>query len=521
MSRSGAALESSADLDDDDIVPETALIRYRSMRGLTLSFVLLGVMMHTIDSTIANIALPYMQGSMSATLDQIAWIVTSYILATAVVTPAVAWLSDRFGLRRVLLVSVLGFTAASVLCGMAVSLTDMVVYRFIQGASGAALIPIGQLIVVSCYPRTQTAKAMAVFGLGVMLGPILGPTLGGYITEMFDWRWVFFVNVPVGLIAAAGIAALVKDAPKTTTNHFDGFGFFSLIISLIFLQLIMDQGHGEDWFESNLIVVWTLLSAIALYLFIVRTITAEHPFFDRELFKDRDFMASNLMFFIVMGNMVATMVMLPPLIQSVMGYPAFEAGLLLVPRGVGTMIGMVFAPRLFARIDPRFPILLGMAITVFALLDQAQVSIYYGAADIVRSGFFHGLGLGILFVQIGALTYRTIPDRLRLQASAFFNAMRNVGGAFCASLSMAVLSSNIQINMSELGEHINPLRKGLDLLVPLTPGESIAPEVYAIAQAAIAQQAALISYGNNFLAIAIVSAMSMVFLLLVKPPPDG
>lgn len=507
-----------AGVSDVSDVPRGALIKYPGLRGVSLAFVLLGVMLHTIDSTIANVALPHMQGALSATIDQVTWVITSYIVAAAIMTPSVAWLSDRFGLKRVLIVSVLGFTVTSTMCGFAISLNDMVVYRFLQGASGAALIPIGQMVVLSSYPREDAAKAMAIFGLGVMLGPIIGPSLGGYITEVANWRWVFLINLPVGLAAAVGIALLVKEGPVSSDKYFDATGFFSLILAIGAFQFVMDQGHGEDWFESWKIIIWTVFTLLALYVFVVRTVTAKDPFFSRRLFSDRNFVASNVLFFAVMGNMVSTMVMIPVLMQSVMGYPALEAGIVLVPRGIGSMIGMALTPRLFARFDSRMVTGAGLLLTVVALIDQSHVSTFWTPWDFMRSGFVHGLGLGIVFVRISTLAYSTIPDQLLLQASTFFNSARNVGASFCASLAMSTLSRNVQINTAELGEYIHPLRKTLGLLAPGDPDALISQTVLALLHADVGRQAALISYGNNFLVIGLLSLLCVGLLLLIDEP---
>lgn len=511
---SSIAQENSASgkgLERPDDVPETALLNYPQMRGISLVFVLMGIMMHTIDSTIANVALPHMQGSLSATVDQISWVITGYIVAAAIGTPAVAWLCARYGLKRVLLLSVAFFTLTSILCGIAVTLEDMVVYRILQGLSGAALIPVGQKVVLSTFKPEEYGKAMGLFGLGVMFGPIIGPTLGGYITEWANWRWVFFVNLPFGLLSMAGIWFFVKEAPKSDQLYFDKLGFFSLVTALVSFQLLMDRGHTEDWFDSWEIISLAALSISGLYVFIVRTITADDPFFSRALFTDRNFVVGNIVFFFIGGNMVVTMMMVPVVMQSLLGYPVATAGLLLAPRGLGMMISFMLVPRLAAKYDSRLLISIGLCITSFALFDQAQMGNFFTAWGFIRSGFVHGIGLGMVFVLLGALTFSHMADEIQLEASTFFNMIRNIGQSFCAAIAMSAIARNIQINSAELGESINALEQNLRLA---TLGMSnIPPQELSLAllQGGIMKQAMSIAFVNNFSVL----AMATLFLIPV------
>jgi len=507
---------SQEEAEQNEGVPATSLLTYPHLRGLSLAFVLMGIMMHTIDSTIANVALPHMQGALSASIDQVSWIITGYIVAAAVATPPVAWLAARFGMKTVIMVSVASFTTASVLCGLAVTLEEMVLYRILQGLSGAALIPIGQTIVLSAYRPEEYGKAMGLFGLGVMFGPIIGPTLGGYITEWANWRWVFFVNLPVGLVALGGIWLLVKETPVDKTRALDGVGFVSLVTSMATFQMLMDRGHGEGWFSSWEIILWASVSAAALYVFIVRTITAQSPFFDRRLFMDRNFAVGNLVFFFVGGNMVVAMLMVPTVMQTLLGYPVSTAGMLLAPRGLGMMIGMTLAPRLSANRDPRVLISLGLVITAYALWDQAQMGTYFSEWGFIRTGLVHGFGLGMIFVTLGAITFNHLPDEIRLQASTFFNMVRNVGQSFCAAVAMSTLARNIQINTSELGEAVTMVNKSLRLASVDLPQMAGQEQAYLLMQAGIMRQAMFISYINNFYILAAITFMFIPVVWLAK-----
>ena len=500
--------------------PDGTLLTYPQLRGVSLMFVLMGIMMHTIDSTITNVALPHMQGALSASLDQVSWVITGYIVASAVATPPVAWLSTRFGIRKIILISVGSFTFASVLCGLAVSLQEMVIFRVLQGLSGAALIPVGQVIVLSSFRRKDYGKAMGLFGLGVMVGPILGPTLGGYITEVSSWRWVFFVNVPFGIAAMIGIWVFVKDVPPGKAPRFDTIGFASLVTALVSFQVLMDRGHGEDWFTSWEIIGWAALSLTALYIFAVRIITAREPFFDRRLFKDKHFAIGNIVFFFVGGNMVATMIMVPSLMQSLLGYPVQAAGLLLAPRGLGMMLAMVLTPRLAAHMDPRIAITIGMILTSYASWDQAQIGIYFSAWDFARTGFVHGMGLGMVFVLIGTISFNHLPDDIRLQASTFFNMVRNIGQSFCAAVAVSALARNIQVNASELGEAVTLHSQSLEFAASRFAGALPGDVALSLLQAGINRQAAFIAYINNFYALAILTLLFAGLVWLVPRPPE-
>lgn len=500
-------------------LPEGALLKYPGTRGLSLTFVIMAVMLHTIDSTIANVALPHMRGELSATIDQISWVITGYIVAAAIATPCVAWVSQRYGVKRVLLGAVLVFTASSMLCGLAMSLGDLVMYRVLQGFSGAALMPLGQAILLSTFEKKDFPKAMGLFGFGIMFGPIIAPTLGGYIIELSNWRWVFYVNLPVGLVAALGIWLLVKAPPSDKVPRFDSIGYMTLVVAIGCFQLMMDRGQSEDWFQSEEIIMWLIVSALGFYFYVVRTTTAKTPLFKRQLFTDRNFILGNVLFFFIMGNMVATMVLLPTLMQSVMGYPVVHTGLLLAPRGVGMMIAMVLAPRLSNRINPKVISAIGLALASYALWDQSHISIHFTDIDFIRAGFWHGFGLGLVFGQLGAMCFATIPDELRLEASSLFNITRNVGASVCASISMTLLARNIQINTTTLGESVTPMRNTLELS-PFNLQEGIVdPATLSVLSGSVAKQAAILAYGSNFLLLAALCFFSIILLVFLREMP--
>ncbi len=315
--------------------------------------VILATLMQALDTTIANVALPYMQGSVSASQDEIDWVLTSYIVAAAIMTPPTGFLASRFGIKRLFLVSVAGFTIVSMLCGAAQSLTQIVVFRVLQGAFGAALVPLSQTVLLGAYPRERQGFAMALFGVGVMVGPVFGPVLGGWLTENYSWRYVFYINLPIGIIALLGMMVFLPDSQRNAGQKLDWFGFGTLSLAVGALQLMLDRGEIKDWFSSGEIVIEAIVMASALYLFLVHTFTADKPFVRPALFRDRNFTTGTLFMAVVGLTLYASMALQPPFLQELMDYPVSSAGIVMGPRGIGTMISMLVVGRLVGRIDTR------------------------------------------------------------------------------------------------------------------------------------------------------------------------
>src|ERR1700741_5249807 len=308
--------------------------------------VILATLMQSLDTTIANIALPYIQGSVSASQDQINWVLTSSLVAAAIMIPTTGFLADRFGRKRLFLVSVAGFTIASMLCGAAQSLVQIVLFRLLQGMFGAALVPLSQSVLMAINPKERQGSAMALFGMAVMVGPVLGPGLGGWLTENYTWRWCFYINLPVGLVAFLGMIAFLPDSDRKPGEKLDWFGFGTLSIAIAAMQVLLDRGEQKDWFGSGEIWIEAIVAASAFYLFLVHTFTTQQPFVRPALFHDRNFFAGTLFIFIVGLTYYASLALPPPYLQSLMNYPVVTAGIVLAPRGVGTMIAMFVVGRL-------------------------------------------------------------------------------------------------------------------------------------------------------------------------------
>jgi MFS transporter, DHA2 family, multidrug resistance protein len=486
-------------------------------RGALTVCVMLATIMQALDMTIANVALPYMQGSLSATLDQISWVLTSYIVAAAIMTPPTGWLSARFGRKRVFLAAVAGFTVASVLCGIAGSIEEMVIFRLLQGVFGAPLVPLSQAVLLDTYPKERHGSAMAIWGVGVMVGPILGPTLGGYLTEWYNWRWVFFINLPIGVLAFMGLSAFLPRAHSRNTAAFDWFGFLMLSLGVGALQMMLDRGEQLDWFGSLEIVVEASLSALGFYLFVVHIFTSERPFIDPKMFRDRNLSIGLSFIFIVGIILLATLALMTPFLQNLKEYPVLTAGMLMAPRGAGTMLAMLVVGRLINKIDPRLLIFFGFSLVAASLWESMSFTLDVSQWTIVRTGAMQGMGLGFIFVPLSTTTFSTLAPEMRTQATALFSLMRNIGSSIGISIVIFLLTRNTQIVHSTLVEHVTPYdpwfrHPGLAGLWNLG---TVAGR--AMIDAEITRQASAIAYINDYKLMMIVAIAAMPLLLLMRP----
>lgn len=487
-------------------------------RGLVTVAVMLATVMQVLDTTIANVALPHMQGSLSATQDQIAWVLTSYIVATAIMTPPTGWLAARFGRKRLLLAAVAGFTATSVLCGVSMSLEGMIVARVLQGVSGAALVPLSQSVLLDTYPRERHGQAMALWGVGIMVGPILGPTLGGYLTEYYSWRWVFFINLPLGLLALFLIGAVVPEAPHGRGARFDAFGFALLSIGIGALQLMLDRGEQLDWFSSTEIIVETGLAVLGIYMFAVHILTARHPFIDPNLFRDRNFVTGLLMIFVIGIVLLASLALMPPFLQHMLGYPSLTTGLVLAPRGAGTMVSMLVVGRLVTRVDPRLLITIGFGLIGLSQYQMTGFSLDVGMGAIIESGFIQGLGLGLTFVPLSTMAFATLAPEQRTTAASMFSLVRNIGSSIGISIVVTLLSRNTTINHALLSEHI-PITGAAQRFAGLDGLSSASSELgLAVLNGEITRQAAMIAYIDDFKLIMWLAFAALPLLLLLRKP---
>lgn len=486
--------------------------------AITLT-VMLCTIMQALDMTIANVALPQMQGSMSATLDQISWVLTSYVVAAAICMPLTGILAAKLGRRRLFIMSVVAFTVTSMLCGMAQSLEQLVVFRVLQGAFGAFLVPLSQAVLLDTYPTERHGWAMAVWGIGVMVGPILGPSLGGWLTEYYNWRWVFFINLPFGVLAWIGLALFVQDTPIDRARRFDLLGFVLLTVAIGSLQMMLDRGESQNWFASPEIAVLGVLACGAMYLFLAHIFTHDHPFIDPVLFRDRNFSIGLILIFVVGVILLATLALLPPFMQNLLGYPVIDVGNLLVPRGIGTMVAMMTVGRLAGQVDLRYLVMLGFMCSAYAMWDMTGFTIETTGWDMVRTGIFQGLGLGFLFVPLSTITFATLPPKFRNDGTSIFSLVRSIGSSIGISVVITVLSRQTQANHEVLARHINPFNPALQQAVEIGAIDLSSTAGLVSLNNEITRQATMLAYLEDFHLLMLISLAAVPLVWLLKKAP--
>jgi DHA2 family multidrug resistance protein len=484
-------------------------------RGLITVALMLATIMQALDTTIANVALPTMTGNLGASPDNINWVLTSYIVAAAIMTPVTGWLADRIGRKELFLTSVVGFTVSSMLCGMAWSLEAMVAFRLMQGVFGAAIVPLSQTFLLDINPRERHGQAMAIWGAGIMLGPILGPMMGGWITENLCWRWVFFINLPVGILAFMGMLAFLPKIPRRVRG-FDFFGFAMLSLGVGALQLMLDRGGEVDWFSSIEIWIELGLSLTGFWIFTIHMMSAEHPFIDPRIFVDRNFI-TGLAFIFIMGVLIlASMALLPPMLANIFGYPTVTTGLVMGPRGVGTMVSMLVVGRLMNKIDARILVVIGFLLTAQSLYTMASFSPEMDDRLILISGVIQGLGMGMVFVPLSTVAFATLDVHFRTDATALFSLVRNLGSSIGVSVVSMLLTRNIQVNHTELSTYINPYNPNLWAASPSAASGD--PTALSQMDGMVNMQAQMISYNNDFKLLMLMTLAAVPFVILLRKP---
>lgn len=488
--------------------------------GLITISIMLATIMQALDTTIANVALPHMQGSLSATQDQVSWILTSYIVAAAIMTPPTGILASKLGRKRLFLICVVGFTIASMLCGISMTLLQMVVFRLIQGIFGAGLVPLSQSVLLDIYPKEKHGQAMALWGVGVMLGPILGPSLGGWLTEYYDWRWVFYINLPIGIMAFLGILTFLPESAINKLRRFDIFGFLMLSISIGALQMMLDRGQGEDWFSSPEIIIEAILFGLCFYMFAVHILTAKHPFLDPGMFKDRTFVTCMIFMFIVGIILLSTMALLPPFLQTLKGYPVITTGMVLAPRGIGTMVAMMLVGKLMGKIDVRLLLLFGLVLTGYTLWEMSLFNLDVSEGVLIRVGILQGFGMGFVFVPLSATAFSTLAPHYRNDATSVFSLMRNIGSSIGISIMIALLAQYTQVNHAEIGSGltINSTASQLLLMGVNTASYMDTTAGLSYLNAEVTRQAATIAYINDFRLMVFINLAAVPLLLFMKVP---
>jgi DHA2 family multidrug resistance protein len=486
----------------------------RGRRALITTAVIMAMVMQVLDTTIANVALPHMQTSLGATRETVNWVLTSYIVAAAIAIPITGWLAERVGRRRLFIWSVAIFTIASLLCAAAQNLEEMVLFRVVQGVAGAFIVPLAQAVMFDINPPEKHGSAMALFGAGVMIGPIAGPVLGGWLTDSFNWRWVFLINLPIGIVA---IAMLLRYLPSTAISRrrFDLFGFALLALALGGLQMMLDRGEQLDWFASWEIWIECGLAIAGAWMFVIHMLTSRDPIFDPKMFKDRN-LTTGLLFMGILGvMMLASLALLPPLLQSLYGYSVLQSGILTAPRGIGTLLSMVIVGRLLSLVDARLLLLFGMGLMTLSLWQMSGFTLEMDRGPIIVSGLIQGVALGFLFVPLNTIAFGTMDPKYRTTGASLFNLSRNIGGSIGISMVTVLLARNLQVSHSDLAAHVTAAS-----LPPINPVVSqsapFANTVLAMIDAEINRQALMIAYLDDFYLMMIISLLSIPLLLLLR-----
>lgn len=488
-------------------------------RRLVTASVTISTLMVTLDGTIANIALPHIQSSVSASPEQVIWVLTSYLVATAIATPLSGWLAQRYGRKRVMMISIAGFTLASAGCGAATGLYELVLYRLIQGLCGAGLVPLSQATLLDINPPERHGQAMSTFGVGSLIGPVIGPVIGGWLTDVLNWRWIFLINVPLGLLAAIGLSLYSGERRTGGTPKFDMMGFLFLSLFLGSFQLMLDRGQQLDWFSSTEICLEAGAAAMFAYLTVVHLLTVEDGFIRPELFKDRNFALG-----CIIGGLLGVLVyaaapIVTIMTQQLFGYPVITAGLISAPRGIGAIVTMALAGRLLGRVDARLVVIVGLLLSAYGVRMIYGLTLDADASAVTMSNFVQGAGSGMLFVALSFMVFNTIKPQLRNEGAAMYSLIRSLGAAMGISMMQTLLIRSTATAESRLVEGVRPDNPVLDLRMPDLDFDApasvgrLAEEVY--------RQATMIGYIDIYWLLFVSTLCMIPLALMLKSPRPG
>jgi DHA2 family multidrug resistance protein len=420
--------------------------------------VMSATLIQVLDTTIVNVALPHMQGELGATSDQISWVLTSYLVSSAICMPLTGYFVDTIGRKRFLIICIAGFVGASALCGISQNLTQIVVFRLLQGVFGAALVPLSQAIMADAYPPEERGRAMAIWGVGVMVGPVLGPTLGGWLTDVADWRWTFYINVPVGALSLFLASQFVPDGERRE-RRMDWSGFALLAIGVAALQYMLDRGNQQDWFDAADIKIAAALGIVGLIAFTIYSFRfGEKAVFDIRIFKDRNFATACLIMLTMGLGMYGGLVLQPILLEGLLGYPIVTTGMVMAPRGIATAISMMVVGRLVGVVDARLLVLIGVGFSALGSWMMTFYSLDMTTMNIIVPAFLQGIGLGMIFVPLSTIAYATMHRSRMAEAAGIYSLIRTIGAAIGISITTTVMAHQTQIIWNELGAHINVFR---------------------------------------------------------------
>jgi MFS transporter, DHA2 family, multidrug resistance protein len=492
--------------------------------------VMASTFMEVLDTTVVNVSLPHIAGSLSATTDEATWALTSYLVANAIILPMTGWLANFFGRKRLLLVSVIGFTAASFLCGLAPTLPLLIVFRCIQGACGGGLQPLSQAILMEVFPPQDRGKAMGFWGLGIVVAPMLGPVLGGWLTDSYSWRWVFYINVPIGIVAVFLTTIFVFDPSyiKRSTAKIDFWGMGYLALGISCLQIMLDKGQELDWFGSNFIRVLSIFAIGALAAFVIRELTTEHPIVDLSIFKIRTY-ATGVFLMTVLGFVLyGSTVLVPLLLKTVLGYPALNAGVAMLPRGLGSFIAMPVVGAMMSRVRPRYMLVGGTLLGSFAMFRLAHLNLDVGYWNFFWALIWQGVGMGLMFIPLTTITNDPIPLERMGNATSIFNLMRNIGASIGISMVLAIQTRHAQMHVNSLTANVTPsnlqaqgMVNGIKSMMMAQAGADPATAqrmANGMIENLIRQQAAIMSFNDIFWLLAVIFLCMLPLIFLMRPP---
>ncbi len=491
----------------EDIAPQEWIPSFNPW--LIAVSVMLATVMEVLDTSVANVALPHIAGNLSATTEEATWVLTSYLISNAIILPATSWIGKYIGRKRFLIICIIIFTFASALCGAAPNLTILIIARIMQGMGGGALQPIAQSVLLESFPPARRGAAMAVYGMGIVVAPIIGPTLGGWITDNYSWRWIFYINLPVGALAAFMANTFVEDPPylknqKPGKIDYTGFGLMALGLGA--LELTLDLGQQRDWFESSLIVFTAAVSALSIIAFIIWELYTPEPIVNLRVFLNRNFAVGCAMIATVGVVLYGSTALLPLFLQTLLGYPAVESGIAVSPRGVGAVVSMIIVGRLISRVDSRYLIVFGFAVLSFSIYLFTGLNLYIDQTNIIYPMLISGFAMGFVFVPLTTMTMSTLPQDQIGNASGIYNLMRNTGGSVGIAIMTTLLARNSQVHLNYLSAHTNQYNPGFQAVFnqmkaafmqsfdPVTSAQMAYQAIYGM----MVKQAAVLAYLDDF-----------------------
>ena len=476
--------------------------------------VMLATVMEVLDTSVANVALPHIAGNLSATTEEATWVLTSYLISNAIILPATSWIGKYIGRKRFLIICIVIFTIASALCGAAPNLTVLIIARILQGMGGGALQPIAQSVLLESFPPARRGAAMAFYGMGIVVAPIIGPTLGGWITDNYSWRWIFYINLPVGLIAAFMANAFVEDPPylkDQKPGQIDYIGFGLMALGLAALELTLDLGQQRDWFESSVIVFTTTMSVVSLVAFVIWELTTPEPIVNLRVFLNRNFAVGCALIASVGVVLYGSTALLPLFLQTLLGYPAVESGIAVSPRGIGSIVSMVVVGRLIGKVDARILIVFGFSVLAYSTYMFVGINLYIAQSNIIYPMIISGFAMGFVFVPLTTMAMATLPQEQIGNASGIYNLMRNTGGSIGIAIMTTLLARNAQVHQAVLTAHtteydpafqamFQQIKSGL--MATMDP-VSATQQAYATIYGMVVKQAMVLAYVDNFRLLAI------------------